>query len=237
MLAPILLAALCAPSDPDDGWRVRITPYLWAPSIDGSVKIEDDGGDVEEEGGSALEYLTGAAMVTFEASRGDWSLIGDVIWAEFGLEGTLDDASSTPFEADNDELVLDFAVARRIARGERAWLDAFAGLRYLHVDLRIDPQGPGPVDLSARTDLLDPFLGVRGRVGEETGLFGLAYGDVGGFGVSSDLTWQVLAGAGWAWSWGDVRVGWRELGYDFDSDGLVYDLIAGGGFLGVTFEF
>jgi hypothetical protein len=221
----------------DAGWKFRITPYLWAPSIEGTVSVDGIGGDAVDDGGSALDNLSGVAMLTFEANRGDWGLIADFFWAEFSLEGTLDNAFATPFEAENNELLIGLGATRTLSRGETAQLDGVLGLRYLHVDLSVDTLGASGFSVSEDADLLDPFIGLRGRVGEETGLFGLAYGDIGGFGVSADLTWQILLGGGWAWSWGDVRIGWRELAYDFESGGLLYDLQAGGPFLGLSFVF
>jgi len=213
---------------------VRLTPYLWAPSVEGEVKVDGIGGDTEDEGGSALDYLSGAAMLSFEAQRGPWSILGDVVWAEFSQEGVLDGPLATPFEVENDDLLLGLGAAYSFSRSASTNFEALFGLRYFHVDLNLDPEGDP--DRSASADLLDPFVGVRGRIGGDTGLFGLAYGDIGGFGVSSDLTWQIIGGVGWAWDWGDVRLGWREVGYDFDSSGILYDLTAGGVFLGVTFE-
>ncbi len=218
----------------DEGWRLRLTPYLWAPSLDGSLKIDGTGGDAEEEGGSALDYLSGAAMLSVEANHGDWSLLGDFIWAEFELDGTLDGPLATPFAVENDELIIGLGAARTLSRGDSARLDGVFGLRYFHADLKLDPQGG--MNRSAQADLLDPYLGLRAHFGDERGLFGVAYGDIGGFGVASDLTWQGLAGAGWAWSWGDVRLGWRQIGYDFDDGGIVYDLTASGPFLAVSFQ-
>jgi hypothetical protein len=235
--AYVTLGVADAQSPPSEGWDLSLTPYIWAPSIDGTVKGNGMGGESEDEGGSALDYLSGAFMLTVEARRGDWALLGDLLWAQFETEGTLDGAGAEPFEAKNDELLIGLGAARTLSRGGNAQLDGVFGLRYFHVDLSLDLQETSTFDPSAQADLLDPFVGVRGRVGGETGLFGSAYADVGGFGVSSDLTWQVLATAGWAWSWGDVRLGWRELAYDFDSSGILYDLTAGGPVLGVTFQF
>ena len=54
-------------------------------------------------------------------------------------------------------------------------------------------------------------------------------GDVGGFGVGSDLTWQVEGSLGlqvtkniWA------EAGYRALGVDYEADGLIYDTITHG---------
>jgi len=220
----------------DDGWRLRLTPYLWAPSVDGTLKVDGDGGDAEEEGGSALDYLSGAAMLSIEARRGDWSILGDFVWASFDMEGTLDGPLMTPFEASNEEVVVGLAAARTIARGESGRVDGVFGLRYLHADVGVDPQGGTGLDHSASANQFDPFLGLRGHFGGDSGLFGNPYGDVGGFGISSDLTWQLIAGSGWAWDWGDVQLGWRAIGYDFEDGGLLYDLTASGPFLAVSFQ-
>lgn len=218
-------------------WRWRLTPYLWAPSAEGTLKLDGIGGGSEDDGGSALDKLIGGALLSVEARRGSWSVVGDVIWAQFTQQGTLDSPSAAPFEAQSDELVIGLGVARALTNHDGLQLDGVVGLRYFHADLSLETRGGSGVDLSARADLLDPFLGLRARVGGESGPFVLTYGDVGGFGVSSDLTWQALLGAGWAWSWGDVRLGWRAIAYDFDSGGILYDLTARGPFAGVSFAF
>ena len=53
----------------------------------------------------------------------------------------------------------------------------------------------------------------------------------------SDLTWQAMLGAGYAFDWGDLVAVWRYLDYDMPSGDLVENLDANGPAIGVTFKF
>ena len=67
-------------------------------------------------------------------------------------------------------------------------------------------------------------------------LFGLA--DVGGFGVSSDSTWQVMGALSYRLTDRIIaRAGYRHLEVDYDNDGFVYDVELSGPILGVSFRF
>ena len=44
--------------------------------------------------------------------------------------------------------------------------------------------------------LVDPFVGLRGRLDVTDNLYVFARGDVGGFGVGSDFVWNVNTGVG-----------------------------------------
>lgn len=91
----------------------------------------------------------------------------------------------------------------------------------------------------ARTDdWWDPYIGVRGRLNLGERFYLTASGDIGGFGVGSDLTWQAEAALGmqvneYLYS----ELGYRALGVDLDRDGLSVDTITHGAVvtLGVRF--
>lgn len=55
--------------------------------------------------------------------------------------------------------------------------------------------------------------------------------------LDTDLTWQLMAGIGYEFNWGDVMLNYRYLEYDQGNDGLIQDLAFGGGMLGVGFHF
>ena len=63
-------------------------------------------------------------------------------------------------------------------------------------------------------------------------------GEVGGFGVSSDLTWQAMGKVNYhineCW---DVAVVYRYQYVDYEKDGFVFDVATGGAILGVTYNF
>jgi hypothetical protein len=71
------------------------------------------------------------------------------------------------------------------------------------------------------TDWVDPLIGTSARVHLWKPVSLWAKGDIGGFGVASDFTWQVQGGLEFQvtrWLWSDV--GWRYLKYDYTSGGF-----------------
>jgi len=52
----------------------------------------------------------------------------------------------------------------------------------------------------------------------------------------SDLTWQVAAGVGYSFQWGEVLAMWRYLDYNFKSGSDLEELNFNGAMLGVTFR-
>lgn len=91
----------------------------------------------------------------------------------------------------------------------------------------------------SRTDYwFDPYIGLRGRYDLNEKFYLLGKGDVGGFGVGSDLTWSAEVAIGWhlfrnAYS----EIGYRVFGLDFEKDGLLMDTITHGPQLNVRIEF
>ena len=74
----------------------------------------------------------------------------------------------------------------------------------------------------ARTDdWWDPFIGLRGRLNLGEAWYLTAKGDVGGFGVGSDFTWQAEAALGCQITgYIFAEAGYRALGTDYEGDGL-----------------
>lgn len=83
--------------------------------------------------------------------------------------------------------------------------------------------------VSRTDDWWDPYVGLRGRYNLSTAFYLAAKGDIGGFGVGSDLTWQAEAALGVQMTRSIfTEVGYRALGVDYDKDGLVIDTITHG---------
>jgi opacity protein-like surface antigen len=64
------------------------------------------------------------------------------------------------------------------------------------------------------------------------------YGDLGSFGVVSDLSWQLMANIHYQISdhW-VLGVGWRHFEAEQDKDGFKVDLAIDGPFLGASYRF
>jgi len=85
---------------------------------------------------------------------------------------------------------------------------------------------------------IDPIVGLRGQINITRWLFLAAQGDVGGFGVGSQITWNVQASIGVNFT----RNVYAELGYrymyvDYDHDNFLYQMNTFGVFSSVGVRF
>lgn len=90
-------------------------------------------------------------------------------------------------------------------------------------------------DVKEDREWVDPYVGLRGRLNltERTYVGGRA--DIGGFGIGSDLTWQIFGGVGFRPTPNvELEAGWRYLAVDYDNDGFVYDVAYSGATVGMT---
>lgn len=87
-------------------------------------------------------------------------------------------------------------------------------------------------------DWFDPYIGLRGRYQLTPAFYLLVRGDIGGFGVGSNLTWQAYGALGCQLSRHVfAEAGYRYLYIDYDKDGLL-EKVAMRGFqvtLGINF--
>lgn len=95
-----------------------------------------------------------------------------------------------------------------------------------------------PESASADEEWVDPFVGLRAQWNMTKQLFLAVRADIGGFGVSSDLVWQLQGTLGVNLSRSVfVEAGWRYLHTDYTNGGFTYDLAQSGAFLGLGFKF
>lgn len=89
-----------------------------------------------------------------------------------------------------------------------------------------------PTSLSATKDWVDPFVGVRGYYHLTDRLYGVAKADIGGFGISSDLAWQVYGAVGYKLSKRTtLELGYKYMAVDYTSGGFTNDVRTSGVFL------
>ena len=92
---------------------------------------------------------------------------------------------------------------------------------------------------AARTDdWWDPFIGLRARYNFNDRFYVTAKGDIGGFGVGSEFTWQAEAALGFHLTQNVfTEVGYRAFGVDYENDGLTYDVVMHGAQVTLGIEF
>lgn len=87
-------------------------------------------------------------------------------------------------------------------------------------------------------DWFDSYVGLRAQYNLNASWYLIAKGDIGGFGVGSDLTWQTTGALGWHFAKNAyAELGYRAVGVDYQDDGFTYDVVTHGAelTLGVNF--
>jgi hypothetical protein len=212
-------------------WSVEITPYLWAAGLDGDTAAEGAGSEIDTDYRFfSLENLDFALGTAVEARKGRWGMLYDAMYVEFSDAFERSPASEVEVSGGFLE-----AVGSLTASNDRP-LELLFGLRYVALEVTVDV-APVP-RASARETWLDPLVGLRFAHAFNDRWSVTLRGDVGGFGVSSELATNVSAMFGWRV--GErltLRGGYRMLQMDFDGDSLVLDAILQGYLVGVSWAF
>ena len=247
-----------------DEWTFAISPYLWLPNIDGTLKYSIPPGasgspEVEVGPNDYLEALKFAMMISGEVRKSRVMVFTDVIYLDFASEKS--SVQSINFGGDRVSSSANSSTSSTLRAG--AWtlgagygvlpgrpveMDLFGGLRYLGLHASTDWQltttvtGPNAGQtfprtgsISERADLWDGIVGFKGRVWLGRSNWSIPYYFDLGTG-SSELTWQGLLGVAYSFSWGGVNLSYRHLYYDQKSDKLVQDMRFTGPALGVSFR-
>jgi len=95
-----------------------------------------------------------------------------------------------------------------------------------------------PESLGGSKAWIDPVVGFRTRFNFTDHLYAAAKGDIGGFGVGSDLSWQVFGALGYQFNrhWSS-ELGYKYLSIDYAQDGFVFDAVQAGAFVGLKYTF
>jgi len=163
-IVPALLAfALAAPlpaagQAADDKWQFNVMPYLWLPTIDGTLKFHGRAGgspevDVKANPGDYLSDVEMAAMLAFEARKGKWLVMSDVTYMKMSdntssvrsinfnpglppnpVSTTLNSGTTTDLYA----TIWTVAGGYNLVQDPKASLDVIAGARYLHLKATTD---------------------------------------------------------------------------------------------------
>ena len=254
----VLLTGAAAAQAPADDWQFRAMIYGYLPTIRGSTTFPaGTGSDISVDANQIISHLKFTFMGSLEAQKGRWGAFTDVLYLNVGASksGTRDltiggvqlpAGITANASLDIKGTVWTLAGNYRVLATPESAFDAFAGARLLSVKERLGWEfsanigpivGPGQSGNSqAKLDNWDGIVGVKGRFnfGPSGEWFVPYYVDVGT--GDSNLTWQGIAGIGYAFSWGEVVGAWRYLDYDLKSGKKIESLNFNGPVVGVAFR-
>jgi hypothetical protein len=226
-----------------DGWEFRLQPYGWLTGIDGTTGPVGFPSDIDAGFDDVFDVLEMAAALQFEARRGRWGIMADLFYAELGSSGTLPGPLRTNVDVDFEQLLGEFVVLCRVKESPGSFVDLYAGVRYNSIELDLTATSTGtllPIGRSrtAGKSWTDPIIGFRTQWEINPSWYLAAKGDIGGFGVESDFSWNLQAGVGYRFSETvSLELGYRYFDTDYSDSGFTYDIAQSGALIGLDFTF
>jgi opacity protein-like surface antigen len=224
-------------------WQFELTPYLWISGVDGDVGVRRSPTiSVSADFADILENLDLGAFAVFDARKGPWLFSLSLAYAKTSQDGDTPGPAFSRIDVESRTAVITPEVGYRVFGEETTFLYVFAGARIWVADAELKLTSGGAVQTQRFSDTVawaDPVVGARFRAPLVGNLFASLIGDVGGFGLASDFTWQAFAGLGYQFTdrWA-LRVGYRAVGVDYENDdGFRLDVIVHGPLIGLSFRF
>jgi len=237
MLSGAFAALAHAQQDPGD-WRQSVFLYGMAPMIEGDAQVGNLQVPVDVSLSDFVDALDFGAMAAYRIENEQWSFAADVTYMDLG-QGKRTQRGRASADLDVEQVTVMATAGRRIS----PHLEALVSLAYFDVSadlrLRILQQAR---TASRDANWVDPLVGFN----YEVPLCGkwryTLRGDIGGFGVGSDLTWHALTKFTYQSSERfSFYLGYRAIAYDYEDgsgrDYQRYDLRQHGPGMGVAFSF
>ena len=219
-------------------WRHTAFVYGMGAAIDGESQLGNLTVPVDVSISDMFDALKMGAMAAYRVENDEWSFEGDLTYMNLGWRAS-GSRGLAGASLDVDQLTFMATAGKRINRN----LEALVSLAYFDLSTELQV---GVLNQQRRAtrdaDWIDPLVGLHYTLPFAGKWTYSLRGDVGGFGVGSDLTWQVLTAFrrqnterfGWF-------VGYRIVAYDYEkgsgADLQRYDLTQQGPMAGINISF
>lgn len=239
-VAVLLGSATVRAESPAGDWRQTVSLYGIGAAIDGEAKLGDRVAPVDISSSDLFDALDFGAMIAYRIENQDWSFSADLTYMDLGWSGK-GPRGQVRASLDVEQLTLMGSVGRKLTPE----LEVLFTLAYFDLSSQVAVSAAS-VDrtLRARRDAswVDPLVGLRYAAPIRGKWDFQLRGEVGGFGVGSDLTVHGLAALhhrtserfGWF-------VGYRYIAYDYEegrgANYQRYDLKQHGPTIGVAVRF
>lgn len=227
------------PAPAKSDWSFRVAPYAWVPAIEGTISAGPLSAPVDISLSDTLDKLDMAFMGVVEIGYKRWTLGTDLVYGNFSkdLPGRGPFGS---FRYQYSQWLISPTVAYRAIQTDTYHMDLFVGARVTSLDATLTGRfvGGGQIEGGADKAWVDPIVGIRGQADLGDSFFLRYNGDIGGFGVSSELVWSAFLGVGYHFNKSaSVAIGYRGLGFDYSSGATAFDLVSHGPLIGFEFRF
>jgi hypothetical protein len=248
LLAPAAAEAADIAAPQDSGWSFAGALYGWGAGINGEAGVFGlPPQDLDLPFSDILQDLDFAFMGLGEARNGRFVFGMDLTYSKIGTtvdNPRQDGALIDSMEVDSAVWMVTGFGGYTVYDTEALQVDVIGGARYWSVDNDFKVNTFNSSDpLNGRTysdgaEWVDPLVGVKLRADLTHKVYVTSWGMIGGFGLGSDVMWDVMAGAGYSFTdHVDMFAGYRAVSVDYADDGFVYDMVQQGPLLAAVVRF
>lgn len=222
-------------------WNFVAAPYIAIPFIKGEVVVKGIPAEIAANPDDIFSSLNWGTMLYFEASNPKWAITFNGVYMSFSEKG--ETILGREVKVDMDQLEVTVTGMYRLS----PWAEVGIGgrLNSLGTIIRIPAGEILPrIDISQTRTWFDPLVTARfmTRFNDDKWRLGLLT-DIGGFGIGSDLAWQIFPFVGYQFSkLFEINVAYRWMGTNYETgfgtiDYFVYDVVNSGPEIGFLFHF
>lgn len=225
------------------GPSFSFTGYGWASAMHGRASTLPPlpAAKVDLSFGDILKDFDGGLMGVAEMRMGKWGFIADAMFTQVTSGAKLPGPFFSSVELRSQTLTIQASALYRAYSDATFDVDVGGGLRFWNLDNRLKIR-PGALNIaiehSESEKWLDPVATARLTARLDGPWSVTVIGDVGGFGVGSQLTWQAIGTLNYAWNenW-TLHAGYRALHVDYRKGRFLYDTTMHGPILAATYRF
>jgi hypothetical protein len=237
----MLLLISPSPSTAGENWDFIIAPYILIPSIEGDTSAGRlEGADLDVGPKNIVENLDIGGMIQLEAHhKSGFGLSMAYNFMDLG-GGASGPAGFADVDADVYQGIFEGYGIYRVSV-VKSPLYFYAGIRWWDMDIELRVIGIEREKTTA--DWVDPVIGLRWMPQIAENWHVILKGDIGGFGIESEFTWNLQGGI--VWDTTDLIslvFQYRALSVDYSTgtvgtpDRFAYDTITHGPLFGLVFH-
>jgi hypothetical protein len=224
LLVGILSASVYPQYDVDNRLRLEITPYVWMTTMNGDLTVNGEYRKVNFTFEDFFKFSNLGLNGHVELKKPKWAILFDYNYVDLLIDDT------------KTELTLwELAYAWRISKG----IEILGGGRYFKstIEYLEDSEQTN----KGKESWIDPIIGGRLSWDMTRTLVFTARADVGGFGVGSEFSWNLMAGVGYRLSnitfTGFYRIWYSNYENGTGDEQFIYDLTTSGPGLAMVLHF
>jgi len=225
-------------------WNFLLDVYMMFPNMKGTTGVGNlPDASLDADASDIFSHFKFGTMLYFEAAKDRWAFTSDIIYMKLG-----EDVTPGTIINSGDVTVQQFAWELAGLRKLLPWLDGGVGLRLNNLDIESNlitkniGGGTTSRSKSLAQTWVDPIIIARIKSSAGKKFIYQFRGDIGGFGIGSDLAWQLQGYAGYRFSkLLQVTGGYRILSVDYNKgtgeDRFLYDIDTFGPVIRFGFNF